>query len=92
MEWRTIQKLRCSARIAKGEQLNVGLLRRLIEHNYGLKYSRYALDAEGYITIVFDTFLLDGSPYKLYYALKEIATHADKQDDLLISEFNFGWN
>ena len=82
------QKLRCEAQIAKGDQLNVGLLRRLIEHNYALKYSRYALDSENYITIVFDTFILDGSPYKLYYALKEIATQADKQDDLLISEFS----
>ena len=80
-------KLRGEARIAKGKVLNVGLLRRLMEQNYALKYSRYTLDDEGYITLVFDTFLLDSSPYKLYYALKEISIHSDKQDDLLVSEF-----
>ncbi len=81
-------KLRGEARIAKGKELNVGLLRRLVEHNYALKYSRYALDEEQYISVVFDTFLLDGSPYKLYYALKEMSTQADKQDDLLVNEFD----
>jgi hypothetical protein len=30
---------------------------------------------------------LDGSPYKLYYALKELTTNADKLDDILIDEF-----
>ena len=30
---------------------------------------------------------MDGSPYKLYFALKELATKADKQDDLLVEEF-----
>ena len=80
-------RLRAEAKIAKGENLNVGLLRRLIEKNYALKYSRYALDEDNFISLVFDTFLLDGSPYKLYYALKEVAINADKQDDLLVSEF-----
>jgi hypothetical protein len=32
--------------------------------------------------------VLDASPYKLYYALKELATNADKQDDILVSEFD----
>lgn len=81
------QKVRVEAKVVKAQALNVGFMRRLMEQNYNLRYSRFALDEEGNITIVFDTYTLDGSPYKLYYALKEVATKADKQDDLLLEEF-----
>ena len=40
------------------------------------------------IVMKFNTYLLDGSPYKLYDALKEIALNADKVDDLLLDEFD----
>ena len=80
-------KLKAEAKVASVQQLNIGFMRRLVEQNFDLKYSRYALDRQNDITIVFDTYSLDGSPYKLYYALKEVATNADKQDDLLIDEF-----
>jgi len=80
-------KFMAEAKIARTESLNVGFMRRLIEKNFSLKYSRFALDEDFNITIVFDTYTLDGSPYKLYYALKEVATNADKQDDLLLDEF-----
>lgn len=75
------------AKIAKTSSLHIGFLRKLIEDNYLLKYSRYALDEYNNITIIFNTFLEDASPYKLYYALKELATHADRIDDVLIDEF-----
>jgi hypothetical protein len=81
------KKLKAEAKIAHSETLNVGFMRRLIEKNFGLQYSRFALDNDNNIAIVFDTYTLDGSPYKLYYALKELATNADKQDDLLLDEF-----
>ncbi len=81
------KKLKAEAKVAHTESLNVGFMRRLIEQNFSLKYSRFALDADQNITIIFDTYNLDGSPYKLYYALKEVATNADKQDDLLLDEF-----
>ncbi len=79
--------LKAEAKIARTQSLNVGFMRRLIEKNFSLKYSRFALDEGNNLTIVFDTYSLDGSPYKLYYALKEVATNADKQDDLLLDEF-----
>lgn len=82
------KKVRAESRIAKIKAMNIGFLRLLLENNYGLKYSRYALDREDHLALVFDSFLIDASPYKLYYALKEIAIHADKQDDLLIHEFS----
>ena len=61
-------------------------MRRLLEQNFNLKYNRFALDEAGNIAIIFDTYP-GWLPYKLYYALKEVATKADKQDDLLLEEF-----
>jgi hypothetical protein len=79
--------LRAEARIAHTQSMNIGFLRRLIDQNYDLKYARFALDPDNNIAIVFDTYSLDASPYKVYYGLKELATNADKQDDLLLDEF-----
>ena len=62
-------------------------MRRLVESNFELKYSKFGLDEDSDIVIVFSSYSLDSSPYKLYFALKELATHADKQDDLLLDEF-----
>ncbi|NND34548.1 MAG: hypothetical protein HKN76_18325 [Saprospiraceae bacterium] len=79
---------KAEGKIAHARALNIGLMRRLIESNYDLKYGRYSLDQNQNITIVFDSIITDASPYKLYYGLKEIALAADKQDDLLIEEFD----
>ncbi|MDX1940750.1 MAG: hypothetical protein SFU99_09380 [Saprospiraceae bacterium] len=79
--------LKAEAKIAHSDELNVNFMRHLIERNFDLNYSRFALDDDNNLTIVFDTYTIDGSPYKLYYALKEVATNADKQDDLLLDEF-----
>ncbi|MCI5082796.1 MAG: hypothetical protein MRY78_13955 [Saprospiraceae bacterium] len=81
------KRVRAEAKVVRTEALNVSFMRRLIEQNFELKYSRFALDTNQNIAIVFDTYSLDGSPYKLYYALKELATRADKHDDLLLDEF-----
>lgn len=80
-------KISAEAKIAKTEDLHIGFLRRLLEENYQMRYSRYALDKENNITAIFTSHIIDGSPYKLYYGLKELATYADKKDDILISEF-----
>ncbi len=81
------QHFTAEAQIAHAEKLNVGFMRRLIESNYGMDYSRYALSPDNNILVKFNTSTLDGSPYKLYHALKEVAINADKQDDLLLDEF-----
>ncbi|MCB9281190.1 MAG: hypothetical protein H6562_20045 [Lewinellaceae bacterium] len=80
-------KLKAEAKIAQTRQLEKNFMRKLVELNFQLEYSRFALDHADTLTIVFDTYLVDGSPYKLYHALKEMATKADKQDDLLLDEF-----
>ena len=82
-----IEKVTIEAKVAQTEILNIGFMRRLMERNFSLRYSRFALDPDNNISIRFDTYILDGSPYKLYYALKELATNADKLDDILIDEF-----
>jgi hypothetical protein len=81
------QKFIAEARIVKAQNLNVAVMRRLVESNFTLQYSRYALDSDNHLVIKFDTNALDASPFKLYYALKELSVNADKQDDLLLDEF-----
>jgi hypothetical protein len=80
-------RITAEAKIARSENNELGILRKLIEMNFNLKYSRYALDRDENITMVFNSYFLDCSPYKLYYALKELSTSADKQDDLFINQF-----
>ncbi len=80
--------VRVAAKVVQADDLNIGFMRRLMEENYKMEYGRFALDKDQDIAIVFNTYVLDGSPYKLYYALKEVATKADKMDDLLIEEFD----
>ena len=82
------EKVKATARIAKTSDMNIGFMRKLIEQNFNLKYSKYSLDEEDNITLTFTSYMLDGSPYKLYYALKELSVNADKQDDILLEEFD----
>lgn len=82
------RKVHAEAKIAKAFNLEERFMRRLLEKNYDLQYSHFALDPDNNLTIRFDTYTLDGSPFKLYYAFKELATQADKQDDLLLDEFS----
>ena len=81
------QKVFAEAKIARAKTLHSGFMKRLLQENYALKYSRFALTPDSEICIVFDSHTADGSPYKLYSALKELATRADKHDDLLLDEY-----
>ena len=83
----SLTKVNAEAKIAKSIELHPNFMKRLLEQNYTLKYARFSLDQENTLSIKFDTYTLDGSPYKLYYAFKELAVNADKQDDLLVDEF-----
>ncbi len=82
------RKFRAEAKVVKVDQTNVGFMRRLIEKNFTLQYSRFSFDENNDVAIIFDTYLLDGSPHKLYFALQELALNADKLDDLLVNEFD----
>ncbi len=75
------------AKVARYESLDVAIMRKLLERNYELRYSSFCLSENQEIAVRFETSSLDGSPEKLYAALKEVALYADKEDDLLLNEF-----
>ena len=80
-------KFSAEAEIAGFDKTSVAFTRKLLDHNYILQYSKFALK-NNIIYLKFDTNTLNGSPGKLYYALKELCVTADKQDDLLTDEFS----
>jgi hypothetical protein len=65
---------------------SVPVMRRLLEMNFTLYYSRYSLDDEK-VFMQFNSDIATANPSKLYYGLKELATKTDKQDDLLVQDF-----
>ena len=73
--------------LAKMPQPSVAVMRRLLEQNFSLYYSRYSLDGNR-LCMRFDSDIETANPNKLYYALKELATKADKQDDQLTQDFS----
>lgn len=84
----TPENITITTEVVRVKKMSVGFMRRLMEINYNLNYSRYALDDSNNILLKFYSATLDGSPYKIFNALREIALHADKQDDLLADEFS----
>lgn len=80
------EKLEAEVHLAQMPQPGVPVMRRLLEMNFNLYYSRYALN-EHKIAMLFDSDIQTANPGKLYYGLKELSTKADKQDDLLVHDF-----
>lgn len=78
---------RVLAKVAKYKTLNVAIMRKLLERNYALQYSSFCLTDNDEIAMRFETSTIDGSPEKLYSALKEVAIYSDRDDDLLLNEF-----
>lgn len=78
--------LEAKVELAIMPQPSVPVMRRLLEMNFNLYYSRYSLQDDK-LVMMFDSDIETANPSKLYYGLKEMATKADKQDDLLIQEF-----
>jgi len=81
------ERMQAEVSLAKMPQPSVAVMRRLLEQNFSLYYSRYSLDGER-LCMRFDSEISTANPNKLYYALKELATKADKQDDLLVQDFS----
>jgi len=80
------RRLTAEVNIARMSQPSIPVMRRLLEQNYLLYYSRYTLN-KVLICMRFDSEIETANPNKLYYGLKELATKADKQDDLLVQDF-----
>ncbi len=81
------EHMQAEVSLAKMPQPSVPVMRRLLEQNFSLYYSRYSLDGDR-LCMRFDSDIDTANPNKLYYALKELATRADKQDDLLVQDFS----
>lgn len=79
-------ELKAEVSLAHMSTPSVPVMRRLLEQNFHVYYTRYALDLDR-LCMIFDTKINNASPGKLYYGLKELATRADKQDDLLVHDF-----
>ena len=82
-----VEHLQAQVTLARMPEPSVAVMRRLLEMNFNLYYSRYALDGDR-LCMRFDSEIKTVNPNKLYYGLKELATKADKQDDLLVEEFS----
>ena len=81
------ERIQAEVTLARMPQPAVSVMRRLLEMNFNLFYSRFALDNDR-LCMKFDSDPQAASPSKLYYGLKELATKADKQDDLLVQDFS----
>jgi hypothetical protein len=71
------------------ETPGTAVMRRLLELNYSLYYSHSALDEGNTLNMVFISDVTATNPSKLYYGLRELATKADRQDDLLLTDFSY---
>ncbi len=69
------------------ETPRTAVMRRLLEMNYSLYYSHSGMDEGNKLYMVFLSDVAATNPSKLYYGLRELATKADRQDDLLIADF-----
>lgn len=83
----TETELKAEVSLARMPQPSVPVMRRLLEMNFTLYYTRFAMDGDR-LCMRFDSERTAASPSKLYYSLKELATKADKQDDLLVQDFS----
>jgi hypothetical protein len=75
------------AALAVMDNPSTAVMRRLLDLNYTLYYSRSAMDEANTLYMIFDTDITTASPNKLYYGLRELAIKADRQDDMLLSDF-----
>ncbi len=82
----TADEIKAEVTLARMAQHSVPVMRRLLEMNFNLYYSRFALDSDR-LCMRFDSAVETAGPSKLYYGLKELSTKADKQDDLLVQDF-----
>jgi hypothetical protein len=83
----TNEELKAEVTLARMPQASVPVMRRLLEMNFNLYYSRFALENER-VCMRFDSEIETATPSKLYYGFKELAIKADKQDDLLVQDFS----
>ena len=73
--------------LVKFDKPSIPVMRKMLAINYNLRYSSISIH-DDLLCIKFSSASVNANPSKLYYALKEMGTTADKQDDLLSQEFS----
>lgn len=81
------EKVTAEADIAQFEKTSVAFMRRLLEMNFSLFYSRFCIK-DNRICMKLYTNASDAYPGKVYYGLREVARRSDKQDELLLEDFS----
>jgi hypothetical protein len=79
--------LQVQAKLAVAIELPEKMMLRLLNKNYEFEYVKYALNEKNEILLVLNAGLADAQPHVILRGLKELATQADKLDDLLSSDF-----
>jgi len=75
------------AELVRFYKLEVPVMRKLLQENYYLNFSKFAIKNDIY-TLKYFSPIEDAHPSGLYYALKELAIEADMYDDVLVAEFD----
>lgn len=68
-------------------QPNIPVMRRMLDLNYELFYTRTTLTGNDSLCMIFESDLDSANALKVYHGLRELATKADKQDDRLSTDF-----
>jgi hypothetical protein len=77
-----------NVRIAKINSPSPSFFKSVLEQNYFLKYTKYAIDDDNNLAIVYNVDQYEASPLKVFYALREMAFIADKNDDVWVTNFD----
>ncbi len=80
------REVQAEAEVARFQEQNTAVMRKLLNENYYLYFSKFAVKNDVY-TIKYYSPIEDAQPPSFYYALKEISTEADMWDDVLVEEF-----
>lgn len=72
--------------VVRCTNLSLPFMRRLVEMNFDFQFCRFALHNDT-VYLKYDTHTADALPEKIYLALREMATQADKYDDLFVASF-----
>ncbi len=81
------REVQAEAEVVRFDKLDVPVMRKLLQENYYLYFSKFAIKNDIY-TLKYFSPIEDAHPSTLYYALKELATEADMYDDVLVEEFD----
>lgn len=80
-------RLEVQAKLAKATELPEKMMLRLLSKNYEFEFVKYALNEKNEILLVLNPGLADAQPNVILRGIRELATQADKLDDLISADF-----